>query len=393
MIGPWSDARAAPVLYAVTMFDLLLAAVLGVESFRLSGGHGVLWWLLAVSMGAGLVLRRRLPLTAVLLTGAGALLMAAPVALDLAVPLAVYGLARGDRSRRFVTATFAVVLAGAVGLTLLGPQGPAAAPVPGLGPDVYLVTLVPPHRVELMLAALYQGAGLPLMIALGFALGRNARNRSLEQERRATLAAADERARITRELHDVVAHGLSVMVVQAQGAAAALHRHPDRCEAALQNVIVTGRSSLAEMRRLLAVARRDERDAELAPQPGVESLPELVDRIRAAGTPVAFVVEGVAVPLPAGVSLSAFRIVQEALTNTLKHAGSGASATVRLGYRPDALEVEVGDDGPPSLPSGEEGNGLRGIRERVGLLGGRLTIGPAGYHLLASIPLSPAAVG
>jgi signal transduction histidine kinase len=197
-----------------------------------------------------------------------------------------------------------------------------------------------------------------------------------------------------------VAHGLSVMVVQAQGAAAAQDRHPERTAAALQHIIGTGRASLAEMRRLLGIARRDPaEDPQLAPLPGVGALPALVDQIRAAGTPVRLDVEGEPVPLPAGVDLSAYRIVQEALTNTLKHAGAGARASVRLTFTADRLEVEVSDDGAgadaaPSTVDG--GNGLRGIAERVGMLGGQLAVGPGaegGFRVRALLPIEPDPVG
>jgi signal transduction histidine kinase len=172
-----------------------------------------------------------------------------------------------------------------------------------------------------------------------------------------------------------------------------LHRHPDRTETALRDVIATGRGSLAEMRRLLGVVRGEPR---FAPQPGVGTLPVLVDQVRAAGTPVAWRIDGTPVPLPAGVDLSAYRIVQEALTNTRKHAGTGAAATVALTFHPDRLEIDVADDGPGPAPisggdvSGGDGSGLRGIAERVAMLGGALSVGPragGGFGVRAVLPL------
>lgn len=192
----------------------------------------------------------------------------------------------------------------------------------------------------------------------------------------------------------MIAHGLSVIVVQAQGAAAALHRHPDRTATALESVITTGRASLTETRCLLDVAGQDPSDeARLDPQPGVSSLPELVDRIRAAGRPVTFTVGGEPVPLPASVGLSAYRIAQEALTNTLKHAGLQARATVDVRFRSDAVEVEVADDGVGGPEPLVEGTGLRGIAERVAALGGELTVSPGaagGFRVLAVLPLHAA---
>ncbi|MFC6014587.1 sensor histidine kinase [Plantactinospora solaniradicis] len=420
-----------------TILDVVLAAGLTLVSVQQSGDRGLQWWLFAVPMVTGLVVHRRWPMVAVLLTVAGALGHHLPFAtgaeaLDLAVPLTLFTLASSDRSRRVVAVTFGVVLLSVAGLSLLQPVLPTAAeprqaplstgstsgvdpsgqrmcalPAPGQT-QVTAVPVDPRGIGAQMIAALRQGAGSLLVLALAYLLGENVRNRRIrlqtlerraldlqhEQQQRIALATAAERARITRELHDVVAHGLSVMVVQAQGGAAALRRHPDRTEAALQSVIAAGRSSLAEMRRLLAVVRQDPaEDPELAPQPGVEALPDLVDRLRAAGTHVTLAVEGVPAPMPVSVDLSVYRIAQEALTNTLKHAGDGASATVRLGFRPDVLEIEVVDDGvgkPP--PTDGKGNGLRGIRERVVILGGELTVGPSasgGFQVLARIPLRP----
>jgi len=187
-----------------------------------------------------------------------------------------------------------------------------------------------------------------------------------------------------------VAHGLSVIVVQAQGAAAALDRHPDQAAEALQNVIATGRDSLADMRRLLDLVRRDPtEDPALAPPVGVAYLPDLIDRIRAAGTTASLVITGDPVPLPASVDLSAYRIVQEALTNTIKHAGRAAAVDVRLDFGPERLELEVVDDGAGG-PAGEDGTGLRGIAERVSMLGGEWSAGPApdkGFRVWAALPL------
>jgi signal transduction histidine kinase len=185
------------------------------------------------------------------------------------------------------------------------------------------------------------------------------------------------------------------MVVQAQGGAAALRRHPDRTAAALENVINTGRTSLAEMRRLLGVVSRDPADdPELAPQPGLASLPALVEQVRATGTTVHLFVDGQPAPLPAGVDLSAYRIAQEALTNTIKHAGPQARATVHVSFAPGWLEIDISDNGPgEQVPHAAHGNGLRGIAERVGMLGGQLAVGPGptgGFRVWALLPLRPA---
>jgi signal transduction histidine kinase len=148
---------------------------------------------------------------------------------------------------------------------------------------------------------------------------------------------------------------------------------------------------MAEMRGLLGVVRRDPaEDPQLAPQPGVAALPALVDQVRAAGAPVVLTIEGEPAPLPLGVDLSAYRIVQESLTNTLKHAGPGASARVLLAFRPGLLEIEVSDDGRGAATADGKGSGLAGIAERVSLLGGTLTAGPAehGFRVRAVLPLT-----
>jgi len=225
----------------------------------------------------------------------------------------------------------------------------------------------------------------------------------LERERdaQAQIAAAAERARIARELHDVVAHNVSVMVVQADGASYALGADPDRAREALAAISATGRQALAEMRRLLGVLRREEGGpSELAPQPGIGELGELLDQARSAGLPVSFTVEGEPRPVPSGAALAAYRIVQESLTNTRKHAGPVASASVLLRYSPDALVLAISDDGRGdpggSAVPGSPGHGLTGIRERVAVYGGSVTAGPrpgGGFAVVATLPLTPAPAG
>jgi signal transduction histidine kinase len=212
-----------------------------------------------------------------------------------------------------------------------------------------------------------------------------------EQERRARWAVAEERGRIARELHDVVAHSVSVMVVQAGAARRSVAANPEQATAALTQIESTGRQALAEMRRLLGLLR-DRRDGgeALAPQPSLAHLDSLVLAAREAGLPVELTVEGEPRPLPAGIDLSAYRIVQEALTNSLKHAGP-ARATVRICYGRAALEVQVWDDGRGANGRVDgEGHGLIGMRERVALFGGELEVGPrpgGGFRVAARLPL------
>ncbi|MFF7266112.1 sensor histidine kinase [Streptomyces sp. NPDC008159] len=223
-----------------------------------------------------------------------------------------------------------------------------------------------------------------------------------EREAQAKVAVAAERARIARELHDVVAHNVSVMVVQADGAAYVLDAAPDQAKKALETISSTGRQALAEMRRLLGVLRTGEHQevGEYVPQPDVEQIDDLVEQCRTAGLPVDFKIEGTPRPLPSGVELTAYRIVQEALTNTRKHGGPNAGASVRLVYFDDGLGLLVEDDGkgaPHELYEeggvDGQGHGLIGMRERVGMVGGTLDAGPrpgGGFRISALLPLKPA---
>ncbi|MGW7314013.1 sensor histidine kinase [Streptomyces sp. NPDC054865] len=227
------------------------------------------------------------------------------------------------------------------------------------------------------------------------------RNQRLEREReaQAKVAVAAERARIARELHDVVAHNVSVMVVQADGAAYVMDVAPEQAKEALQTISGTGRQALAEMRRLLGVLRTGEpQDSEdYVPQPDVEQIEVLVEQVRASGLTVDFVVEGTPRKLPSGVELTAYRIVQEALTNTRKHGGPEAGASVRLVYFDDGLGLLVEDDGRGAAHELYEdggadgaGHGLIGMRERIGMVGGTLDAGPrpgGGFRISALLPL------
>ncbi|MFB7369148.1 sensor histidine kinase [Streptomyces sp. NPDC056222] len=226
----------------------------------------------------------------------------------------------------------------------------------------------------------------------------------LEQEReaQAKVAVAAERARIARELHDVVAHNVSVMVVQADGAAYVLDSSPETAKQALETISSTGRQALAEMRRLLGILRTGEHKeaGEYVPQPDVEQIEDLVEQVRGAGLTVDFRIEGTPRPLPSGVELTAYRIVQEALTNTRKHGGPDVGASVRLVYFDDGLGLLVEDDGRGATHEMYEdggadgrGHGLIGMRERVGMVGGTLDAGPrpgGGFRISALLPLKPA---
>ena len=210
-----------------------------------------------------------------------------------------------------------------------------------------------------------------------------------EREAATRIAVAEERARIARELHDIVAHAMSVMVLQV---GAVRHKLPQTLEEdrdALGSVEQAGRTALAEMRRLLGAMRSDGDGLDLAPQPGLDALHALVGDVSRAGLPVRLHVDGEPFPLPRAIDLSAYRIVQEGLTNALKHAqASRADVTVR--YRPEELELEVADDGVGAALTNGHGHGLVGIRERVSIYGGEMSAGPApagGFILGARLPV------
>jgi len=210
-----------------------------------------------------------------------------------------------------------------------------------------------------------------------------------EHEARLMSATAEERSRIARELHDVVTHAVSVMVVQAGAGQQTLPADAAETRAALEQIQSTGRQALRELRRLLGVLRTTELQP-LAPQPGLDDLEPLVASAVAAGTPVELTVAGAPPPLPAGLDLTAFRIVQEALTNVLKHA-PGRSAAVRITYRPDAVELEITNDASQQRVNGV-GHGLIGMRERAALYGGTLEAGLATggrFRVRARLPLEP----
>ena len=221
----------------------------------------------------------------------------------------------------------------------------------------------------------------------------------LERERdaKAQVAVAAERARIARELHDVVAHNVSVMIVQADGAAYVLDNSPQQAKEALGTIASTGRQALVEMRRLLGVLRTADATGEYVPQPSVEELPELLEQVRTAGLPVEFSSTGEVRELPRGVELTVYRIVQEALTNVRKHGGPGASARVAVDFGDRNLKVLIEDDGrgatDEKLAHGGAdglGHGLIGMRERIGMVSGSLDAGPrpgGGFRIRAVLPL------
>ena len=220
---------------------------------------------------------------------------------------------------------------------------------------------------------------------------RLAEERARRSEEEARRAVDEERRRITRELHDVLAHSVSVMTVQASAVRRRLQPDQEREREALRTVEETGRQALSEMRRLLGIMREEGEGASRAPQPGVATLRTLVEQVRSAGLPVELTVEGEPVRLPPGVDLSAYRIVQEALTNALRHGGNPAHAWVAVRYGDDDVEIEVANDGRSESNGEAAGQGLVGMRERVAMCGGELRAGPregGGFRISARLPVS-----
>jgi signal transduction histidine kinase len=235
-------------------------------------------------------------------------------------------------------------------------------------------------------------AGLALRVRGEQAEAAEVRATQAERDREAAsrVAVAEERARIARELHDIVAHAVSVMVLQI---GAVRHKLPQTLEEdkeALRGVEQAGRSALAEMRRLLGAMRQDGQDLELTPQPGLDSLDSLLEEVGRAGLPVRLHLDGDRFPLPRAIDLSAYRIIQEGLTNALKHA-SASHADVTVNYGSNELQIEIRDDGRGTATTDGLGHGLVGMRERVKIYGGEMTIGTStggGFVLSTRLPMS-----
>jgi signal transduction histidine kinase len=429
-----SRARSAPTLKSVpyllphrgylvnAALALLLLALshpqVRPENYSHAARVLAVYWAFAALCAAGLVVQHRWPLPALGLAAAGAAghafvrdwrgpQIGFPTLIDLAVPITLYAVTSRGSSRRLSATVLLGLLAGELAFGLVNPVTLNGMSKPSSG-----VVDISYGRTDSLLDGIRYKDVEPRMtellaLTLAYALGEGARSRQAhlrtlqqraadverEQRQLLALATANERARIGRDLHDVIAHSLTVIVAQTQAAIAAQHRHPQRATDAMREVISVGRESLSEMRRLVG-AFGTGAEPEFAPPVGVAGLPALVERIRAAGLPVHLTIDGSPANLPASVEASAYRIVQEALTNTLKHAGSGAHATVRLILHPEHIDVEVTDDGAgaPADVGRTRGNGLRGIAERVNLLGGELRTGPGlhgGFAVRAHLPVIP----
>ncbi|MCU4183293.1 sensor histidine kinase [Acidiferrimicrobium sp. IK] len=242
-------------------------------------------------------------------------------------------------------------------------------------------------------AALISGAYLRTRRAHLADLTERAARLEYERDQQSKIAAASERTRIAREMHDIIAHSLAVIVTMADAASAKLHTEPERADAAIRNVSEIGRQALSETRRLLGVLRDDREDAGFAPQPGIAELPELLRTLEATGLRAGLRVEGEPFPIPSGAELAVYRVVQEATTNTLKHAGGPTRVEVTLSFDRPRLHVEVRDDGRPvaGTPNAAPGHGIAGMRERLALYHGHVHAGPGpeeGWQVRADLSIA-----
>lgn len=370
---------------AVAMFVLALLSLLGLPDFF--GGRPIdaLGIVLIAAQTLSLAWRRRFPLH-VLIIVVGAFII--DRGLDYPSSWAFFGLAfalytvgaevRVRTSRVVAVSTILVIVAWTVvGVLSYGLPAPVIVTIFGFVSFPYVLGREARRREQRALD-----------------LEARAIRAEFDRERQAATAVQEERTRIARELHDAVAHEVTVMTIQAAAANRVLDVDPDEARAAMAVVEDSGRRALIEMRRLLGLLRTDTKDG-LAPLPGLDALDALVELLEDAGLTVQLTVEGTRRDLPPGVDVNAYRIVQESLTNTVKHAGPGAQAEVVVAFGTNDLRIEVDDDGcgaAGALTSNGTGHGLIGMRERVTLLDGSLETGPitgGGYKVRATIPLEP----
>jgi signal transduction histidine kinase len=329
--------------------------------------------LLAVG-GASLLVRRRYPVPVLAVALAAALVAAALGGAAQGTPVAWFVLIAA-----FVNAVLFRKRAAAIASLVIG----------------YLVSVWPPwligtrgHASAVFALALLAGL-ITLLSAAELIRARNQRATAISHRQQEEMRrhASEERLAIARDLHDVVAHNISVINVQANTALHLMDRQPERAREALTAIHEVSRQALGELRSVLGVLRADDAGAPLVPTPGLDRLSELAAHARTAGIAVRLVAEGASRPVPASVDAAAYRIVQEALTNTVRHSG-GSTATIHLRYDTDAVTIEVDDDGPAVHPAGD-GNGVAGMTERARALGGTLDAGPrpgGGFRVLARLP-------
>lgn len=391
-VPPWSRARSplrthslvtdAVLALSLTSFSMLLGREPPPDPWR---EFDPLAWTLTALINAPIVLRRRMPGTVLFVClAAGFGFVAAgywPLVNATGVLVALYTVA--------TACPWWMTAAGATACAVNWIYGGLIAPGSSM-PGVVAQSLIVPAAVWRV------GRGTGQLAERNRQLAEAAEELRRGQQERERRAIVDERLRIARELHDVVAHHMSVISIQAGVARYLLRSDPDTADGALHTVLGTTGEALDEMRRLLALLRLDtasstRRRGLYAPAPGLTDLTDLVNRVRTAGLPVEVEVSGIPRPLSSGVELCAYRTIQECLTNVLKHAGPATATAVRVYYGPDRLVVTVSDDGngTTTRPSGSAGHGLVGMRERASLYGGTLVAGPrprGGFEVILVLP-------
>ncbi len=393
------------VLAAVLAAVLLPASVGVVRDSALGPGWAAGLYVALAAMHVAVGLRSRAPLVVFAVCAGAELLLALGPRLHDAGTVATYPAVLVPSSAAYLVAAYSLsadsrgrwpllsLLVGVTGSLLVAVRAWVSRSEPaemvGGVPDLLFLTGL---MVASVLAAWALGRFRRLRTDQMMALVERAHRAEVDRDRRRREAAADERARIARELHDVIAHSVSVMVRQAEGGRYVAAKDPRAAAVALATIADTGREALNDIRTMLGVLDADPGPAALGPQPMLDSLPELVERVRASGQPVGLRIEGEPQPLDRSGHLAAYRLVQEALTNVVKHAGPDVSAEVVLTWSDRALRLEVTDHGSPSRATegmAPGGRGLVGMRERLHLVGGTLSAGPAesgGFAVVGEIP-------
>lgn len=349
---------------AIDLAICLLAAALSIGGLATQRRLDAMAVIFCAALCAPLLLRRLSPILCFWIVAFVALaqwLIAAPQIADVAVLLALYWVALDGGLIEATLAAATVELGAIMAALRWSPSEPLKVWVGLTG---------------LATAAAVLGVSVRQRRALLVSLHEKAARLEFERDQEGRLAAAAERARIAREMHDIVAHNLSVMIALAEGATYAMDSSPERAAQATQRVSATGREALVEMRRLLGVLRDGTSEHTLEPQPSLLRLDDLLARVHAAGIPVTMDMEGDPHKLADGVQLTVFRVAQEALTNTLKHAVRPTRAHLSLSCRPGEVELEVTDTGKGNAVKSSGGRGLHGMRERAATYGGKLEAGP-----------------
>ncbi|HEY1488713.1 MAG TPA: sensor histidine kinase [Micromonosporaceae bacterium] len=361
----WAGVRSRPFI-GDTCLVLLLLLISHPTRFGAAGVRPPEWsWLLIVGLVVPLIWRRRAPFLVFLLVATVALVQwfaRELIAADLAPLVAFYTVATYESRRRIAVAAGILEIGAVMAAIRFGPANNQ------IWAFVFISVLVAASGL----------IGYNIRTRRAYLAGLEDRAARLERERgqEAQLAAAAERSRIAREMHDVVAHNIAVMIALAEGAAYTNDTDPGRATTIMGQVSGTGRAALAEMRRLLGVMRDPASSVDHAPQPTIGDLDELVATVRAAGLPTRLSITGATASLPPSAQLAIYRMVQEALTNTLKHA-SASRADVRLSCRPEEVDLEITNDGLAIAPTSEiDGHGIAGMRERAAVFGGQVEVGP-----------------